>query len=555
MTTNGINTTRINGMNISIPKTDSTINNNDKNVKLKESNPLNFINDAGNILTKTASNVAHAVIDFVSPNDKNQTVIKNIEKSSKTDVPHKNVIGAYFNKVETHQVKDNIGIKGNAKLPIISFDGSRYDTKHGYLDIPSVYMGGNANGKELDAGLSWDKVYIFKDNKKVLTYTDSPNGTDGGDSSKRYIKVEDKNKNIIYQDCSIPPKIVAGGKSGISVSDFEKKIKMNYAFRPFWRTTNDDSYQISIGDKIKVNSGKTPNTINLNGKEFAVKTDSKGMYYETNENNKNVRHPLVKDKDTNGKDALFMAANKWHNPLIDGDSKTPPNVYFYPGQNINMSITTGKNGDVRMTINSSDGKTKFSQDFKADGFGKGSSQSFKAVNSIDQFTVINGQRKGLEGLKSGVLPTKTAVNDATWELSSMKKKNITEPLTNKNSIEFRGSDTLKEDFNRAQTKKGNGTVRELDIDPNENAHQKIIDLKSLAIHKIKNNMKYFINNLKPEFSADKVKSKTQNYRRYQVNTQFDFILQELIKNKINITEEEKERIKAELTNKTLKSII
>lgn len=555
MSTNGINTTRVNGMDISIPKNNTPV----QQIKDHEKQPLplSFVSDAGQILTKTASNIALSVVEFVNPQDKQ---IKNISESSsiiqttstsEPDIPHKNVIGAYFNKIEIHPSKDNVGISGNAKLPIINFDSSRYDTKHGQLDIPSVYMGGNASGKELDAGLSWDKVYLFKDGQKILTYTDAPNGTDGGDDSKRYIKTKDEKGNTIYQDCSTPPKIVAGGNSGVDLAGFEKKLKMNYAFRPFWRTTNDESYQLSIGDKVKATTGKSPNTINLNGKDFAIKSDSKGLYYETSDKGKTIRHPLMKGKDDKGKDAVFMAANTWHNPLIDNDPKTSPNVYFYPGQNINMSIKTGKNGQVTMTINSSDGKTKFTQDFNAKGFGNGNAQSFKAVNSIDQFTVINGERKGLEGLKSGVLPTKTKVEDATWELNSLKTGNKSEPVTAKNSLEFRGSDTLPEDFERTQTKKGNNIVRELDIDPNEKAHQKIIDLKSNAISKIVNNVKYFKNNLKAGLSLEDIKAKVENYTKSQIDSQYKIILQELNKSGIKITDEEKSRIKSDLA-KTIK---
>lgn len=573
-----------------------------------------FISDAKEIITKTASKVVD-VVNFVSEKINKDSQISSANTTKLKDVPQKDVIGAYFNKIEVNENMNNIGITGNAKLPIVNFDPSRYDPKHGYLDIPSVYMGGNSKinkdvSKELDVGLSWDKVY---DNNRNLTYTDSPTGTDGGDPTKRYMKSKDKAGNVFYQDYSNPPKIVAGGNSGVNVSDFEKKIKMNYAFRPFWRTTNSEDYQLSIGDKNKtefnkeanyitidkkdfrvkndknglyyetkengniirnpltmqkikdsnnkeisvfynkdnkkVDSKADSNILTIDNKDFKLKSDTKGFYYETLENNKTVRHPLVKEKDQNGNDVYFRAADKWHNPKIDTDPNTPANVYFYPGQDINMTVKTGKNGNATLIINSSDGKTKFSQNFMADGFGKDKLQSFKAVNSIDQFTVINGERKGLEGLKSGVLPTKTTVNDATWNLSVIQKdknKEVVKPVDSTNSHEFRGSDTLPEDFSRTQTKENGKIVKEIDIDPNEVAHQKIESLKAKTINEVKYNLNEFKNKLSSTLKPAERDNKIKAFLNSQINLQHSLLLKELTNSKINISDYEKTRLKSQI---------
>lgn len=545
----------------SIIKTNSTDNKAviGKPVDIKEGNKtpkIPFISDAKEIITKTASNTINTVVSFV--NDKINNDSPNINSTKIRDVHQKDVIGAYFNKIEVHENINNIGITGKAKLPVINFDPSRYDPTHGYLDIPSVYMGGNAKiskdvSKELDVGLSWDKVY---DDNRNLTYTDSPTGTDGGDPTKRYMKSKDKSGNVFYQDYSKPPKIVAGANSGVNVADFEKKIKMNYAFRPFWRTTNSEAYQIKIGQVQELGTSSDGKKIILQAnadknKEVTaeIKKDDKGFYYETKENGKNVRHPLTQGKGKNGDLAFFKAANTWNNPKIDKDPKTPANVYFYPGQDINMTVKTGKNGNATLIINSSDGKTKFSQDFNADGFGKDKLQSFKAVNSIDQFTVINGERKGLEGLKSGVLPTKTTVNDATWDLSVIKKENnkeLIKPIDSSNSEEFRGSDTLPEDFSRTQTKEKGKIVKEIDIDPNEVAHQKIDSLKAKAINEVKYNLNDFKSKLSPTLTPADRDNKIKSFLNSQINLQHSLILKELSNSKINISDYEKTRLKSQI---------
>ncbi len=41
-------------------------------------------------------------------------------------------------------------------------------------------------------------------------------------------------------------------------------------------------------------------------------------------------------------------------------------------------------------------------------------QSFKRVNSIDQFAAVNGRRVGLETLRSEVLPTRSSAVGAEW---------------------------------------------------------------------------------------------------------------------------------------------
>jgi hypothetical protein len=78
-----------------------------------------------------------------------------------------NARGAYFRKVASDARTTNIGIRGEGKLPEVSFDPARQYVSNagvdhymtGPLDRPSVYLGGRAANCEVDAGLTWDRVY------------------------------------------------------------------------------------------------------------------------------------------------------------------------------------------------------------------------------------------------------------------------------------------------------------------------------------------------------------------------------------------------------------
>lgn len=67
--------------------------------------------------------------------------------------------GAYYRKAVSSKDKW-LGIEGKVKLPVITFDPERAnpDKPGQYLDNPSVYMGGNANGQETDIGLTWEVI-------------------------------------------------------------------------------------------------------------------------------------------------------------------------------------------------------------------------------------------------------------------------------------------------------------------------------------------------------------------------------------------------------------
>jgi hypothetical protein len=132
-----------------------------------------------------------------------------------------------------------VGLTGVAVLPQVSFDPSRVKSDGDPLDAPSVYMGGNAGGKESDVGLSWDRVYLFPSG--APQYTDSPNGTSDGNPAHQFHKV-----NGQWVDGNGKP-----ANPGTLTPD--------HAFRPFWRTTNCGANQWNNADiNGKPKTGMTP---------------------------------------------------------------------------------------------------------------------------------------------------------------------------------------------------------------------------------------------------------------------------------------------------------
>jgi len=128
--------------------------------------------------------------------------------------------GAYFRKVESLPDALAVGIRGRLVLPQVSFDDDRDFSPapgqpgfwEGPLDRPSVYLGAHTAAKEVDAGLVWDRVY---DAEGRPTYTDLAGGSDGRDPRHRLLAAQ------------------AAGQ----------KLRPNFAFRPYWRTTSGSGNQ------------------------------------------------------------------------------------------------------------------------------------------------------------------------------------------------------------------------------------------------------------------------------------------------------------------------
>ncbi|MDO8804681.1 MAG: hypothetical protein Q7R35_09615 [Elusimicrobiota bacterium] len=127
-----------------------------------------------------------------------------------------------------------------------------------------------------------------------------------------------------------------------------------------------------------------------------------------------------------------MGEPSWHNPTVGA----PDNVYFHPGEKIKMAVSFAGGDNFRLDISA--GERSFSVTFAQKGFqGK---RSFKRINSIDQFRVVDGVRQGNEN--RSVIPTKTRVTGALWT-STMVLRGSAAPaaFTGVNCVEHRGRDT------------------------------------------------------------------------------------------------------------------
>ncbi|MEW5847677.1 MAG: peptidoglycan-binding domain-containing protein [Myxococcota bacterium] len=284
---------------------------------------------------------------------------------------------AYFHKVSSESSSSNQGIEGRGTLPQVDIKrtmgtpGNREP-----LDIPSVYMGGHANGKEADVGLSWSRRHDQVNGTHVPTFTDRPEGTDGGDPRHRFTKVGGVVRNGLGEEVKDPEVI--------------KKLEPNYAFRVFWRTTNKEPKLDDKGNVVKEN-GKT-----------------------------------------------VYSNNQWHNP-----PPGLPNQYFYPGDKIQMSVKVVGDEKVQVSVGKlNEPRHEYtSAPFTAQGFTRDAEKSFKRVNSIDQFVVKDGKRKGIESLKLPVQDTQTTVTGGGWdEVRILQNNNRSRPLNSRKDTMIHGTD-------------------------------------------------------------------------------------------------------------------
>lgn len=105
----------------------------------------------------------------------------------------------------------------------------------------------------------------------------------------------------------------------------------------------------------------------------------------------------------------FWRVRAWNNPSVS----SPDNRYFFPGQAFRMSVRVTARDELTLRIDGgADDRAPFSVTFVAAGFGRGTSQSFKRVNSIDLSQSLDGRRAGREG--APVLPTRSRVTGARW---------------------------------------------------------------------------------------------------------------------------------------------
>lgn len=135
------------------------------------------------------------------------------------------VVGAYFRKVTSTADPHHGGIVVAGLLPLVSLDPDRWFStsdpdrlyQNGPMDRPSVYLGGHAGSAEVDAGLTWDRVYHSDGSP---TWTDDLSGCDHGDLAHRF---------VVAADGSV--------WSALGVPRLEGAIGLvpGFAFRAFWR--------------------------------------------------------------------------------------------------------------------------------------------------------------------------------------------------------------------------------------------------------------------------------------------------------------------------------
>jgi hypothetical protein len=478
----------VSGSNIETPLNQSPIDNIKKaKVTLHETNISIRDNKDLSVISKTP--FEPSIMKFQTNN----------KPISDPKTPQAPIISAYFSKIQSSFDKNNNGLSGQGKLPIIKFDQDRFtplviDEKTGLpkgreaLDAPSFYIGGNSkkgkSDKELDCGLSWDKVY---DKNGKLTYTIFPNGTDSNNPEMRFSPIMKNEKVVGWKDGNDnlvtglnPDKPNEKPKRSGTLEEFTKKLQPNYAFRPFWRTTNSVSEQLKIPEeRNEYKYDPKTNGIKVGDKFYPLKPnkDNKGatipnqFYYETPVKNKdgtdkkNEKGIVETVKTVVYKEGELYVTPKptWHNESPNNKN----NIYFYPGQKANFDIEVDKGGRATLKISGENGT--FSKNFNVVGFNGSSDKSFKIVNSIDQFTLDKENKKvGLEGQKSGVLPTKTTAIDGEW--GNVKIKKVTGddvPLDKSKPIIIRGNDTLGEDFELEKSPEG---VLNIDITPDVKNH-------------------------------------------------------------------------------------
>jgi hypothetical protein len=173
--------------------------------------------------------------------------------------------GAWFRKVSGAASVRHVGLEARGRLGLVALDPARYHAPaqgeaawmEGPLDRPSVYLGGRADEHELDAGLTWDRVY---DASGAATFTDQ-DGCDGGDPARRFVvkatSIVDGNGRALADDAA---------------AALRPRLRPNFAFRPFWRTTGSAGNQWH-----QPTVGSADNIYLYPGQRFLLRVEAAGV--------------------------------------------------------------------------------------------------------------------------------------------------------------------------------------------------------------------------------------------------------------------------------------
>jgi len=333
--------------------------------------------------------------------------------------------GAYFYKVSSPTSSRNTGVTGTGVLPVPTFDPDRMHSPafgagedeyaRGPLDIPSVYLGGNGGGFELDAGLSWSRVL---DSKLTPLWTDLAGGSDLRNAAHRFS--------------------ISSGDT-LYAKDGNGRVLSIYA-------TDDGSPLFSVNDL----AGKKVDLVAQDGT-----TVSSGVVLQPDLAFRPFWRTIVRRNGTN--------VNRWANPE-PGD---PGFQFFYPGERFTMTLETVRRDTMRLRIASLDDTAAVTDEtFEQSGFGEGSGASFKRVNSIDQFRVLsNGAKKGNEG--NPAIATATRVKGGRWDDFYLLEGGTRVPFTGSSFVEKREGEFSSSEFNSIFHRSGFNSAggEALDIDP------------------------------------------------------------------------------------------
>ncbi|MFA6316247.1 MAG: hypothetical protein WC943_02425 [Elusimicrobiota bacterium] len=282
--------------------------------------------------------------------------------------------GAYFRKVVSLPQAEASGIAAEGVLPSFLADPARYFTpadpklEHqiGPLDRASVYLGGNGGGKELDVGVNWRRVY---DRAKRPAFTDKASACDNGDLKRRFFMSRSKGVLALEDGTGA---VVASGEAAVAAA--MARMIPDFAFQPFWRTTNN-------------------------------------------------------------------GGNQWNQP----DLGSPENLLLYPGEAFFMRLeqVRGSTFTISIAVRPPKPGRQFSVTFRQEGF-EAAGRVFKRADSIDQYVLIDGVRKGNEKPDGSqiVIPTKARALGMRWErVSVLGPKGRLIPMAGDGCVEVRGHDT------------------------------------------------------------------------------------------------------------------
>lgn len=170
--------------------------------------------------------------------------------------------GAYYRKVVSS--KDTwLGIGGKVILPQISFDPDRINPAKPkqYLDNPSLYLGGNANGQETDIGMTWE---VIRDQNGTVTADRRAfrpflrrTGYKGTGQEANYMNAPAEDRYYWYQgdEIEISLEVVRDGWILFTVEGAGKKYQQEYQCDGYKLNSKIEFKRVNAIDQV-ANEGK-----------------------------------------------------------------------------------------------------------------------------------------------------------------------------------------------------------------------------------------------------------------------------------------------------------